>query len=58
MRNAKCEIMNVPTDVLPHNYAFRIMNYEFISHLKCEKTFVFPLYLFFVGKIERLTKLP
>lgn len=26
MRNAKCEIMNVPTDVLPHNYALRIMN--------------------------------
>ena len=23
MRNAKCEIMNVPTDVLPHNYAVR-----------------------------------
>ena len=41
MRNAKCEIMNVPTDVLLHNYALRIMNYEFISHLKCEKTFVF-----------------
>lgn len=37
MRNAKCEIMNVPTDVLPHNYAFRIMNYEFISHSRCEK---------------------
>ncbi len=40
MRNAKCEIMNAPTDVLPHNYALRIMNYEFISRLKCEKTFV------------------
>ena len=33
----KCEIMNVPTDVLPHNYAFRIPHYELISHFRCEK---------------------
>jgi len=45
-------------DGLPHNYALRIMNCEFISHLKCEKTFVFSTVSFFVGKIERLTNLP
>ena len=32
MRNYEC-----PTDVLPHNYALRIMNYDFISHCRCEK---------------------
>ena len=52
MRNAKCEIMNVPTDVLPHNYALRIMNYEFISHLKCEKTFVFSTVSFLSEKLR------
>ena len=36
MRNYECST----TDGLSHNYALRIMNYEFISHLKCEKPFV------------------
>ena len=33
MRNYECS----PQMDYPHNYAFRIMNYEFISHSRCEK---------------------
>ena len=37
-------------DVLPHNYELCITHYEFISHLKCEKTFVFSTVSFFCRK--------